>query len=338
MSESDDILGEQLHRVLGDQARAMEPADQLDDGLARIRGRIDSEQSLTRRWAVPVAAAAAAVLVLVGGLVAWPRGDGTPVGAGTQGPTSGAPSATLTTDGPSSTPSPTPSGTASTTTGPAITVPVYYGDTFSGKTLLYREFRHVSSGSDPVATALVTMLLLPPLDPDYRTLWPSGTVASWSRSGDTAIVTLSSAPTKTTPADLPLQQVVYTVTATDTSIHRVTVIYHGGQATALTRAVSYLALAPVWLSAPLEGATVSSPVAFGGIAEVFEAHVNWEVDAAGGAMVAQGFAMASQAAPGRFPWSATVSLPPGTYLLKAFAISPKDGSVTWPDTKRITVH
>lgn len=338
MSEPDDILGEQLHRVLGDQARAMEPADQVDDGLARIRGQIDAEQSSTRRWAVPVAAAAAAVLVVVGGLVIWPRGDGTPVGVGTPGPTSGLPSATLTTGGPSSTPSPTPSGTSSSTSGPAITVPVYYGDTFGGKTLLYREFRHVATSSDPVATALVTMLMLPPLDPDYRTLWPSGTVASWSRSGDTAIVTLSSAPTKTTPADLPLQQVVYTVTAADTTIHRVTVIYHGGQATALTRAVSYLALAPVWLSAPVEGAAVTSPVAFGGIAEVFEAHVNWEVDSLGGTMVAQGFAMASQGAPGRFPWSATVTLPPGTYLLRAFAISPKDGSVTWPDTKRITVH
>ena len=76
------------------------------------------------------------------------------------------------------------------------------------------------------------------------------------------------------------------MTAADTTIHRVTVIYQGGQATALTRAVSYLALAPVWLSTPAEGATVTSPVAFGGIAEVFESHVNWEVDSLGGTMVA----------------------------------------------------
>ena len=338
MSESDDILGEQLHRVLGDQARAMEPADQLDDGLTRIRGRIETEPSVTPRWAVPVAAAAAAVLVLVGGLVIWPRGGGAPVGVGTPGPSSAAPSFSQPSSGPSSSPTPTPSGTPSASAGPAITVPVYYGVTFAGKTLLYREFRHTATSSEPVAAALATMLVQPPLDPDYRSLWPAGTVASWSRSGDTATVTLSSAPTKTTPADLPLQQVVYTVTAADTTIHHVTVVYHGGQATALTRAVSYLALAPVWLSAPVEGATVSSPVAFNGIAEVFEAHVNWEVDAAGGAVVAQGFAMATQGAPGRFPWSATVTLPPGTYLLKAFAISPKDGSVTWPDTKRFTVH
>jgi hypothetical protein len=106
----------------------------------------------------------------------------------------------------------------------------------------------------------------------------------------------------------------------------------------VARGATYSTLAMVWLLAPTNGGTVSSPVAFSGIAEVYEATVNWEVDRPDGTVVAQGNAMASQAAPGRWPWSASVTLPPGRYVLKAYAISPKDGSVQWPDTKSFTVR
>ena len=83
---------------------------------------------------------------------------------------------------------------------------------------------------------------------------------------------------------------------------------------------------------------VSSPVAISGVAEVFEAQVNWEVDKPDGTVVTQGSSMASQAAPGRWPWSGAVTLPPGSYVLRAYAISPKDGTIVWPDSKFFTVH
>jgi hypothetical protein len=90
--------------------------------------------------------------------------------------------------------------------------------------------------------------------------------------------------------------------------------------------------------APTQGATVSSPVTVSGTASVFEATVTWEVDRADGTRVAHGIAMAPIAAPGRGPWSVTVTLPPGTYVVTAYAVSAKDGSHTWPDTKRFVVR
>jgi hypothetical protein len=34
----------------------------------------------------------------------------------------------------------------------------------------------------------------------------------------------------------------------------------------------------------------------------------------------------------------TVTLPSGTYMVKAYEISAKDGSITWPDSKTFTVR
>jgi hypothetical protein len=308
----------------------------MDDGLVRIRERIQQQPSSTRRYAVPLAAAAAALLVLVGGAVLWPRGGGgaTPVGSGS--PTS-TPSVSATDTGsPSPSPSPSSSGTAST--GPSVSVPVYYGGTFAGQTMLYREFHRTTSA--PVLGALQQMLAAP-VDGDYHSLWPAGTkVVNVTRTGDTQTVTLSAPPlpTASVHAGLPLQEVVYTVTAADPTIHRVTIVYPGGQATNVVRGISYETLAQVWLLAPAEGDTVSSPVTISGVAEVFEARVNWAVEKLDGTPVAQGATNATQAAPGRWPWSDTVTLAAGQYVFKAYAISAKDGSVVWTDSKTVTVR
>lgn len=329
-----DEYGERLRRVLDAQARAMDPTEPMDDGLVRIRERTAQAPSVMHRWAVPMAAAAAAVLVVVGGAVLWPHLGGSPTGVGSAGPSSGSPQPTLPSEGPS--PSQTPSASGGPV-GSGISVPVYFGVTFNGQTMLYREFHHVVA-LDP-ARAAVQQMLAGPEDSDYKTLWPHGTtLTGLTRSGDLATVTLTAAPKTTTPAGSAVQEVVYTVTAADPTIRRVTVAYPGGSATNVTRAITYAALAQVWLLSPTDGATVSSRLSFSGVAEVFEAHVNWEVDKLDGTVVAQGFAMAKQAAPGRWPWSASVTLPPGTYVLRAFAISPKDGSVVWPDSKTITVR
>jgi hypothetical protein len=202
--------------------------------------------------------------------------------------------------------------------------------------MLYREFHRTTS--EPVTGALQAMLA-GASDLDYRSLWPTGTkLTSVTRSGAIATVTLSAAPLTTTPTNIPVQEVVYTVTAADPTIHGVTVVYPGGQAANVTRGISYETLAMVWVLAPTGGATVSSPVAISGLAEVFEATVNWEVDRPDGTVVAQGHTNAAQAAPGRWPWSDTVTLAPGNYVLRAFAISAKDGTVVWPDTKAFTVR
>jgi Immunoglobulin-like domain of bacterial spore germination/Sporulation and spore germination len=329
MNEFDDIHGERLRRILDSEARAMDPTDPLDDGLARIQARTEQAPAMVRRWAVPLAAAAAVLAVVAGGAMIWPRASGTPAVAGSQSPSP-------TTSQPSLPPAPSPSASGTASTGAAVTVPVYYGATFAGRTMLYREFHRTTSFP---ALGALTQMLAGPVDPDYRSLWPAGTrLTSLVRSGDLATVTLSAPPVATTPQDRPVQEVVYTLTAADATIHRVTVIYPGGRATNVTRAVSYEALAMVWILTPADGATVSSPVTISGIASVFEATVNWEVDRADGSVVIQGFTNASIGAPGRGSWSDTVSLPAGSYVLRAYEISPKDGSITWPDTKAFTVH
>jgi hypothetical protein len=328
----DDPYADQLRNELADQSRALDPTGPLDDGLARIRSRVAEPVSAGRRWGVPLAAAATVVAVLAGGTYLWVRG-------GTEGPapvgsTSRSPLPTIS-YGPQPTQTPSPS---SVPQGPAVTVPVYYGGTFGGRTMLYREYHRTTEG--PVLGALAEMLGAPQ-DPNYQSLWsraPGPSLIHFTRIGAAATVTLAARPLQVSPAGLPIQEVVYTVTATDPTIRTVTVVYPGGRATNVSRGVSYTTLAMVWLLTPSDGATVSSPVSFGGLAEVYEATVSWEVDRPDGSVVGQGSAMASQAAPGRWPWSASVTLPPGSYVLKAFAISTKDGTVQWPDTKVFTVR
>jgi hypothetical protein len=73
-----------------------------------------------------------------------------------------------------------------------------------------------------------------------------------------------------------------------------------------------------------------------GSASVFEATVGVEVRR-GAQVVGRATATASEGAPGRGDWSATLSVPPGSYLVAAFELSAKDGSQVAVDTKRVRV-
>lgn len=332
-------LDERLRRILQAEARRLDPTDPLDAGLVQIRRRTDAPVPVAaRRWFAPVMAAAAVLAVVVVGALAWPRDDNAPAVGSSTSPT---PTASTSLGGsPTPSPSSSPSSSPSPSGGVAVTVGVYYGGTFGGRTMLYREFHRTTS--DPLTGALQAMLG-GSADPDYASLWPHGTtLRSVSRAGNTVTVTLSAAPLVATPGPglygaSSVQEVVYTVTAADATIRAVTVVYPGGQATSVVRAPTINVLASVWLLAPTDGSTVSSPVTLSGTASVFEATVSWEVDQTDGTVVAHGSAMAPIGAPGRGPWSTTVSLPAGTYVAKAYAISAKDGSVTWTDSKAFTV-
>ena len=97
-------------------------------------------------------------------------------------------------------------------------VAVYYvGDAASGPKL-YREFRRTIA-IDRVRGA-IDFMLAPPLDPDYRTPWPAGTrVRSVVVTGGVAVVDLSAAAADVVTGSCAyLQQLVWTVTAADTSI------------------------------------------------------------------------------------------------------------------------
>jgi hypothetical protein len=213
-------------------------------------------------------------------------------------------------------------------------VPVYaLGPTAVGPRL-YREFR-ASAAADPVEGA-VAGLAVAPSDPDYRSPW-LGLPARVSRSGTTATVTFDRAPALTwASAQLAAQQVVYTVTAADPRIRAVRVVAPGLPATATARAAASGVLAPVWLLDPLDGGTAGSRLTVSGTASVVEATVGVEVRR-GGEVLARTTATASAGAPGRGEWTATLSVPPGSYVVAAFERSATSGAEVAVDTKRVTV-
>ena len=208
---------------------------------------------------------------------------------------------------------------------------------------LYREQRP-NPGMDPVSAALGTLLSEPPVDPDYTSLWGGSTLDGYAVVGDTATVTLAGAARSLSARPiqpLMLQQIVYTVTANDPAVKLVRVAI-GDEVVSpddqLARAPMVDVQGLIWLLAPAEGATVSSPVEISGYGTAFEGTVSWEVRKAGtdGPAVAEGFTQAG--ATGEFGgFTDSVELEPGEYEVRAFESSAKDGSPLHVDSKTFTV-
>lgn len=213
---------------------------------------------------------------------------------------------------------------------------------------LYREFVQRPTDAEAVRDAVEVMLEAEPADPDYTSLWADGTtVREVRREGTTAVVDLSREAKQNGGGSafeaMTLQQLVHTVTAADTTVRAVRLLVEGEQVETLwgsadasqplTRAPASGTLGPVWIDIS-DGGTVSGE--FGGTASVFEATVNWELRQ-GERVVQEGFSTASTGAPERGDWTATADVPNGDYVLWAYESSAKDGSITWLDTKRVTV-
>jgi hypothetical protein len=246
-------------------------------------------------------------------------------------------------------PSASPSSAEPTSSNEAVAV-YYLKDTGRTGPRLYREF-HSLPVDEPIRDAVEAMLEEEPKDPDYTSLWADGvTVRDISVDGSTATVDLSQEATQNGGGsafeEATLQQLVHTVTAADNSVKSVRLHIEGepvdtlwGSADAsqpLTRAPAAEVLGPVWILTPEEGGSVPVGGTFGGEASVFEATVSWEW-VQGDTVVAEGFSTAEEGAPGRGAWEATVDVPPGDYVLRAFESSAEDGSVTFLDTKNVTV-
>jgi hypothetical protein len=240
-------------------------------------------------------------------------------------------------------------------------VAVYYlGDTGS-RVALYREW-HNTTARDHVRAA-VELMLKPPFDPDYTTLWPVGTkVRGVTVQRDLATVDLSAEVLQggvggSGSACQMLRQLVWTVTAADPKIHEVALTVDGraegvvsqwwgvgcGRDVPMVRATSSQSdeAAPVQISTYNEGDAVRGRFSFGGEAAVFEGAVSWSVVDPTGTVLAHGSAHASKGAPARGLWQANVVLQgvkPGQVVqLRAWEASAKDGSVTNLDTKNVTI-
>jgi hypothetical protein len=361
--ERPDELEELLRRTLARDAERVQPAG---DGLQRIRERIETRPTpwwrpagLAVAGAATVAAATVGVFALTGEeptartvpadrpSISTPADGASRTAPAKPSVATGTPPATAPSDQPSvRLPSMSPSATRTTpprvvtpppVVGPTVTsaVPVYYAaDGWQGPRL-FREFLWMSYQGSPGRAAVEAMIAGKPADPDYRSLWASGTeVLAYSRSGSTVSIDVSRMPEGT----MGTQQLVYTVTAAEKGADTVALSVAGADRGSYSRAPRIDVEGPIWILEPTQGAVGGPRVTVSGIASVYEANVSWELRR-DGAVVDSGFVTADEAAPTRAAWSTELTLEPGTYEFRAYAEAMDDsGRVVGEDTKTFTVR
>ncbi|MBF4163386.1 Gmad2 immunoglobulin-like domain-containing protein [Nocardioides acrostichi] len=306
--------------------------------------------------------ASLATLALVGALGLSACGSDDSATDPASGPVTGA----TDTSSPSASESSTASASASASGGsdgtdddpaPAGTVPVYYaGDTPQG-TRLFREFRKVSGD---LATGAASMAVSGvPLDPDYRTLFPTDAgIASVSHDGDRITVTVEAGTPTDRPsgmsrktARLAVQALIYTAQGALQSRDPVTVVDASGSpvrllgidtADGLGNAPQLNVLALVNVTAPEQDSTEPATFTASGVASSPEGNVPWQVSDSSGKVVKQGFATAEGYMGQLFPWEVQVDLsglPAGQYTFEASTDDQSGGEGFDPtsDTKAFTL-
>jgi hypothetical protein len=238
------------------------------------------------------------------------------------------------------------SATTSPVAGQVRAIPVYYIADVANGPRLYREFHSlpVLNGS-PALTAVTEMLRGTPVDPDYSSLWPKSTsVRSLAISGGLATVDVSGFVAVGSSFEVAsVQQLVWTVTAAESSVHQVRLLVNGGVppsghmdwSTPVSRANALETQANVWILAPGQGATVTSPVTVSVLGTGWEGNVPLEfyqgqrlVAATHVTTMMGGFAQAQT----------TIQLLPGSYEIRAYNDNPEGGSLQLWDTKTFTVR
>lgn len=248
---------------------------------------------------------------------------------------------------------PAPEVATSAPAGEPRALPVYFvADTPAGPRL-YREFHRVRT-ADPGSDA-VREMLRGALDPDYRTLWPTGTTLRAPVRAAAGVISVDLSREASGPfqggsefAALTVQQLVYTVQAALGSTDPVRLLVDGrpgselfgavSTAAPIARADQYTVRSLMQIDSPAEGATVGPTFTVSGEAAAFEANVPWEL-LRDGAVVQRGFTSSAEGQ--RFaPFSFTVTAPrPGRYVVRVVEDDPSDGEGRKPlsDDKTITV-
>ena len=302
------------------------------------------------------ATAVAAATLSLGLLAACGDDDPQPSAGDPTTATSDASDPTGGTDGTDATDGPSDSVSATDSPAPKV-IPVYYvGDTPDGDRL-FREFTQ-SAGADPLVAAAAAVTAGDPVDPDYRTSWPSGRFASVERSGSAIVVGvqdeawLERGDLDRAQARLAVQQLVYTLQGAAGARLPVEVELDGRPAPTLLgvpvgdglKAAPQLdVLALVNITEPAEGTVVSGTITATGRASSFEATVPWAIEDGTGKEVLSGSATADGWTDKLYPWEAEIDvsdLPPGKYTFVARTDDPSNGEGGGPteDTKRITIE
>lgn len=363
---------ERMRQLLNDAVSDVEPRDSLDS----IRSRTVVTPFRARRpWILGAGAAVVATAATVAAVAVMGGNPGTtsapdpgfagPSGAPSSAEGSGMPNPDKSTS-PSTEDDPPPSGMSSDESSPAsperVTVPVYYvGDTNHGLRL-FREFHSVqSNGQDPITPALNEAVATNPDDRDYRTDWPAGTTVdhiNLDGVDDDGVMTVHVENSKTDLHDRPagmteqeasqaIEQLIYTSQGAAQTRAPVQFMLNGERTDTLlgvptseplSEGDPTAVLALVWIIDPAEGAEVQSPFKVSGLANAFEANVQWEL-MQGDKVVESGFTMAKEAFT-MAPYSFKVDAPPGDYTLAVHdedASGGAEGAGVWKDTKNITV-
>lgn len=240
----------------------------------------------------------------------------------------------------------TPTPTTSPTVSTKALAQYWVADTSRGFRL-YREFVQINPVPDAITAALRQLVSQKPSDSDYVSLWPLGTtINSVKVSGDSAIVDLTFPKLNlgSEAESLAIAQLVWTATAAETSVKRISITVDGKKIESLaghmdaskpfSRGLTYEVLAPIWITSPTENQSIAAKgFTLSGMASTFEANVVWKV-VKDGVLIQEGSTTAQEAAPAWKPWSVTIeNLIPGTYQFFAMEYSAKDGSLVAQDTK-----
>lgn len=290
----------------------------------------------------------ATVLVLAGcgddPTVTDPGSADGPTGKHRSRDASTAPSTDLSTDAGSPTAEPS-EGTSGTT------VPVYYAGRTPDGRRLFREFRRVDGA--PLDGAL-TLAAGESLDPDYRSLLPTGTFSGATADG--SIPLPDDSWTRRPPgmsmsqALLAVQQLVYTAQGVLQKRAPITFTDGDGNATQIfgiasedgfTAADPIRTLALMNITTPEQGQTVSGSFTAEGVGSSFEATVPWELRR-GDRVVKKGSTTAEGWMDRLYPWQARVDvsgLQPGEYTFVAMTDDPSadEGPGPTADSKTIVV-
>lgn len=220
---------------------------------------------------------------------------------------------------------------------PAVWVALsYVADTPAGERL-YREQRDVAAGPDP-ATAAVTAVLAAPTgtDPDYRNPWPAGTALRGLVTHADTVVTVDLTGVDRVPAGLAAVALARTAQDALGTTDPVRLLLDGRQVgPPVPRGEEFAVRSLVQIDAPAHGAVVGRDVEVTGEAAVFEATVHRSV-LRDGTVVRSGVtstAEGQQFSPFRF----TVSLEPGTYVVRVTEDDPSDGEGRAPSTDDKTI-
>jgi len=284
-------------------------------------------------------------------------GDGDSGADAGEDPTSASPTPTETgsaTDEPTGTPTDEPTATDAPDGGRAV--PVYFVARTPQGPRLFREFQRVEG--DPLDEAAALVDGGSPRDPDYRTLWPSGTVSSVSADDDGIEVTLEGDAFTTRPdgmsgrdARLALQQMVHTLQGVAQARTPVTFVRESGPETLFGLDISKPVKRGDWrkvlgmvnVTAPEQGAAVTrGTLEVSGVASSFEATVPWEVRQ-GSRVVLDGFVTTEGWMERLYPFSASIdvsSLAEGEYTFVAMTADPSGGEGGGPteDSKDFTIR